>query len=102
MNVYPHNKWERIEQKLIGPTQKPEKWEEDVEFIPNESILRYKLTDTELRLIPRFKDYDPGQPNNVSKILCPKKKKKLVLSFSDFIFEKFITKNNGERSSYAI
>ncbi|CAD5115875.1 DgyrCDS4815 [Dimorphilus gyrociliatus] len=64
-DVYPHNKWEKVENKFIGPPPKPENWQDTIDIIPSDSIARYKLTENEIRLIPRFKDYNPGEKNNI-------------------------------------
>jgi len=38
-----------------------------VEPIPDDVIRRYKLSEAEIRNIPKFNDYSPGTPNNVRK-----------------------------------
>uniref|UniRef100_A0A8D2M7A4 RNA binding motif protein 41 n=1 Tax=Zonotrichia albicollis TaxID=44394 RepID=A0A8D2M7A4_ZONAL len=47
---------------------------EPVEFVPEEEILRNRLSEEELRKIPRFSSYHPGEPNRVLylKNLCPR------------------------------
>lgn len=37
-----------------------------VEFVPEEEILRNRLSEEELRKIPRFSSYHPGEPSRVS------------------------------------
>jgi len=37
----------------------------NIESIPEDIILRYKLTPEQIRALPRFKDYVPGKPNQV-------------------------------------
>lgn len=37
-----------------------------VEPVPEESITRYKLSAEDVKKIPRFENYTPGEPNNVS------------------------------------
>lgn len=37
-----------------------------VEPVPEESIRRYKLSAEDVKKIPRFENYTPGEPNNVS------------------------------------
>lgn len=39
---------------------------EPVEFVPEEEILRNRLSEEELRKIPRFSSYQPGEPSKVS------------------------------------
>nr|XP_054497674.1 RNA-binding protein 41 [Agelaius phoeniceus] len=38
---------------------------EPVEFVPEEEILRNRLSEEELRKIPRFSSYHPGEPSRV-------------------------------------
>ncbi|KAM4886511.1 RNA-binding protein 41 isoform 1-T1 [Sylvia borin] len=38
---------------------------EPVEFVPEEEILRNRLSEEELRKIPRFSSYHPGEPSKV-------------------------------------
>ncbi|KAF2987890.1 hypothetical protein EK904_005529 [Melospiza melodia maxima] len=47
---------------------------EPVEFVPEEEILRNRLSEEELRKIPRFSSYHPGEPSRVLylKNLCPR------------------------------
>ena len=40
--------------------------DKDIESIPEDVIKRYKLSSEEIRKLPRFENYDPGKPNNVS------------------------------------
>lgn len=46
----------------------------DVESIPDESIRRFKLSSEEVKKLPRFENYAPGEPSNVLyvKNLSPK------------------------------
>lgn len=39
---------------------------EQVEFVPEEEILRNRLSEEELRKIPKFSSYHPGEPSKVS------------------------------------
>lgn len=39
---------------------------EPVEFVPEEEILKNRLSEEELRKIPRFSSYHPGEPSRVS------------------------------------
>ena len=54
---------------VIGPLKKgqlaPWSNHEEIEEIPQRIIERYRLTLDELKLIPRFKDYTPGEPSKV-------------------------------------
>ena len=47
--------------------------DEDIESIPEAVIQCYKLSSEEIRKLPRFKNYDPGEPNNVSTVNSKKK-----------------------------
>lgn len=38
---------------------------EPVEFVPEEEICKNRLSEEELRNIPRFSSYHPGEPNKV-------------------------------------
>ena len=40
--------------------------DEDIESIPEHVIRSYKLSAEEIKKIPRFENYDTGEPNNVS------------------------------------
>ena len=49
-------------------TRGPRVLDERVETIPEEVISKYKLTTDQIRELPRFKNYDPGQPSKVNTI----------------------------------
>ncbi|XP_015715519.1 RNA-binding protein 41 [Coturnix japonica] len=51
--------------KLQQPPPGPVTIKEPVEFIPEEEICRNRLSEEELRNIPRFSSYRPGEPNKV-------------------------------------
>uniref|UniRef100_A0A8C5TS90 RNA-binding protein 41 n=1 Tax=Malurus cyaneus samueli TaxID=2593467 RepID=A0A8C5TS90_9PASS len=60
---------------------------EPVEFVPEEEILRNRLSEEELRKIPRFSSYHPGEPSKVLylKNLAPRvTMKDLVSLFARF------------------
>ncbi|KFQ22240.1 RNA-binding protein 41, partial [Merops nubicus] len=51
-----------------GPHQSPPRpviIKEPVEFVPEEEICKNRLTEEELRSIPKFSSYHPGEPNKV-------------------------------------
>ncbi|XP_015264448.1 PREDICTED: RNA-binding protein 41 [Gekko japonicus] len=48
-------------QSVSGPV----KVTEVVEFVPEEEILKNRLSEEEIRKIPRFSSYNPGEPNKV-------------------------------------
>nr|XP_034963715.1 RNA-binding protein 41 [Zootoca vivipara] len=47
------------------PTPAPVMVTEPVEFIPEEEIRRNRLSEEEIRQIPRFSSYSPGEPSEV-------------------------------------
>nr|XP_028573601.1 RNA-binding protein 41-like [Podarcis muralis] len=47
------------------PTPAPVMVTEPVEFIPEEEIRKNRLSEEEIRQIPRFSSYSPGEPNEV-------------------------------------
>ena len=40
--------------------------DEDIQSVPEDVIRRYRLSSEEIKKIPRFENYEPGEPNNVS------------------------------------
>ena len=57
--------------------------DEDIESIPEDVIQRYRLSAEEIRKLPRFENYEPGDPNNVGTFK--------LLSFNLVIFSKKYT-----------
>ena len=53
------NKMDNVEKKIHIN-------DEDIEAIPEHVIMSYKLSAGEIKKLPRFENYDPGEPNNVS------------------------------------
>lgn len=51
-------------------TSEPVKVTEIVEFVPEEEILKNRLSEEEIRKIPRFSSYSPGELNKVTLFLC--------------------------------
>uniref|UniRef100_UPI00398E8B0E RNA-binding protein 41 isoform X1 n=1 Tax=Pristiophorus japonicus TaxID=55135 RepID=UPI00398E8B0E len=49
----------------ITGTHGPQKITQQVEAVPKEEIRRNKLSEEEIRMIPRFSNYNPGQPSRV-------------------------------------
>ena len=47
-------------------TRGPRLLDERVETIPEDVIKKYKLTTDQIRELPRFKNYEPGQPSKVN------------------------------------
>ncbi|XP_051034869.1 RNA-binding protein 41 isoform X2 [Phodopus roborovskii] len=71
------------EQCWIGP----KKLTQPIEFIPEDEIQRNRLSEEEIRNIPMFSSYNPGEPNKVLylKNLSPRvKEKDLVSLFARF------------------
>ncbi|XP_044521377.1 RNA-binding protein 41-like isoform X1 [Gracilinanus agilis] len=65
----------------------PKKFTEVVEFIPEEEIARNRLSQEDIRKIPMFASYSPGEPNKVLylKNLSPRvTEKELVSLFARF------------------
>ncbi|XP_041050800.1 RNA-binding protein 41 isoform X2 [Carcharodon carcharias] len=48
-------------------THGPQKITQQVEAVPKEEIWKNKLSQEEIRMIPRFSNYKPGQPSRISR-----------------------------------
>lgn len=60
----------------------PKKLKQPVEFIPEDEIQRNRLSEEEIRNIPMFASYNPGEPNKVLylKNLSPRVKERDLIS----------------------